>query len=118
MRADSYADLLRVFEDNHDDRRRRLFDLVAQALTRRRRVSQEPGFHIVPINPTEKEILGEPAFPSLLDVDVPVDVVEEVFGLRPRPRGRPGCGCHRGRVPLATDGIVSEEAVEIAETQA
>ena len=33
------------------------------------------GYRVVPVNPREKEILGETSFPSLSDVPVPVDVV-------------------------------------------
>ena len=33
------------------------------------------GYRIVPVNPRETEILGEPCFASLHDVPVPVDVV-------------------------------------------
>jgi uncharacterized protein len=39
---------------------------------------QEHGFRIVPVNPNEARILGEPAFPSLLEVPSvpPIDVVD------------------------------------------
>ena len=37
---------------------------------------KEEGFHIIPVNPGQKEILGEPCYPSLLDIPVPVDVVD------------------------------------------
>jgi uncharacterized protein len=33
------------------------------------------GYRVIPVNPREKEILGERSFPSLLEVKVPVDVV-------------------------------------------
>ncbi len=33
------------------------------------------GYHVIPVNPREPEILGETCFPSLLDVPVPVDIV-------------------------------------------
>jgi uncharacterized protein len=33
------------------------------------------GYRVIPVNPRETEILGETCFPSLLDVPVPVDVV-------------------------------------------
>ena len=34
------------------------------------------GYRIVPVNPRETEILGEASYPSLVDVPVPVDVVD------------------------------------------
>jgi predicted CoA-binding protein len=33
------------------------------------------GYHVVPVNPREKTILGETSYPSLQDVPVPVDIV-------------------------------------------
>ena len=33
------------------------------------------GYQVIPVNPRETEILGEKSYPSLLDVPVPVDVV-------------------------------------------
>src|SRR6266480_3641094 len=33
------------------------------------------GYQVIPVNPRESEILGEKSYPSLLDVPVPVDVV-------------------------------------------
>jgi predicted CoA-binding protein len=35
---------------------------------------QGQGYHIIPVNPTEQEVLGERAYPSLRDVPEPVDV--------------------------------------------
>ncbi len=40
------------------------------------RYLQSQGYRIVPVNPRGGEILGERAFPSLPEVDVPVDVVD------------------------------------------
>ena len=36
---------------------------------------QRHGYRVVPVNPKEREILGEPAYPSLGDIPFPVDVV-------------------------------------------
>lgn len=33
------------------------------------------GYRVIPVNPREREILGEKSFDSLLDVPVPVDIV-------------------------------------------
>ncbi len=33
------------------------------------------GYRVIPVNPRESEILGEKCYPSLLDVPVPVDIV-------------------------------------------
>jgi predicted CoA-binding protein len=37
---------------------------------------QARGFRIVPVNPNETEVLGETAYPTLLDVPGPVDLVD------------------------------------------
>lgn len=36
---------------------------------------QRHGYRVIPVNPREKEILGQECYASLLDVPVPVDVV-------------------------------------------
>jgi uncharacterized protein len=51
---------------------------------------QRHGYRVIPVNPREPEILGEPSFASLRDVNVPVDVVN-VF-----------------RAPAALPGIAAE----------
>ena len=55
---------------------------------------QQVGYHVIPVNPRETEILGEKSFNSLLDLPGPVDIVN-VF-----------------RAPEALPGI-AEEAVTI-----
>ena len=37
---------------------------------------KEQGYKIIPVNPTEKEILGEPCYPDLASIPESVDVVE------------------------------------------
>lgn len=37
---------------------------------------QKHGYKIVPVNPVLKEVLGEPAYPSLKEIPFPVDVVD------------------------------------------
>jgi predicted CoA-binding protein len=52
------------------------------------------GYRVIPVNPNEKEVYGEPAFARLSDIPFPIDVVD-VF-----------------RAPAAVPGI-AEEAVQI-----
>ena len=115
MRAESYADLLRVYEETTtiavvgcSTSWPKPAHVVAAYL-------QSQGFRIVPVNPSETEILGQRAFPTLLDIDVPVDVVD-VF----RPPGEaPGIArdavAIRARCLWLQIGIVSEDAARIAE---
>ena len=35
------------------------------------------GFDVIPVNPAEKEVLGRKCFPTLDDVPVPVDLVDD-----------------------------------------
>ena len=37
---------------------------------------QSVGYKVIPVNPKETEILGERAYPSLLDIPEPVDIVD------------------------------------------
>lgn len=37
---------------------------------------QQVGYRVVPVNPNEREVLGERAYPSLKDVPVRIDIVD------------------------------------------
>lgn len=37
---------------------------------------KQHGYKIIPVNPVESEILGEKAYPSLMDVPVKIDIVD------------------------------------------
>ena len=75
---------------------------------------QEWGYKTIPVNPNEKEILGEQSYASLADIPVAVDIVD-VFR-RPEHTSEiaaaaAGIGA---RVLWLQQGIVSEEAAAIA----
>ena len=76
---------------------------------------QRKGYRIIPVNPDETEVLGEKAYASLLDVPVPVDVVN-VFR---RPEHTPDVARDAVRIGAKVlwlqSGIVNEEARRIAE---
>jgi predicted CoA-binding protein len=73
------------------------------------------GYQVIPVNPRETEILGETSYPSLLDVPVPVDVVN-VFRA---PDALPGIA--RDAVAIGAGslwcqfGVINAEGAEIAE---
>lgn len=61
------------------------------------RYLQEEGYRVLPVRPAQREILGEKAYPSLGEIEAPVDIVDafrtseqvlahvpEVIRLRPR----------------------------------
>jgi predicted CoA-binding protein len=77
---------------------------------------QRRGFRIIPVNPNSQDVLGERTFPSLLDIEEPVDVVD-VF----RPAAEASEIAHQavaiGAKALWLQlGIMSDEAREIAES--
>jgi uncharacterized protein len=73
------------------------------------------GYRVIPVNPGETEILGEPCYPSLLDVPVHVDIVN-VFRA---PDALPGIA--RDAVAIHADamwcqfGVINEEGAQVAE---
>jgi predicted CoA-binding protein len=77
---------------------------------------QSHRYRIVPVNPNEREVLGERAYPSLLHVppDLPIDVVD-VFR---RPEAAPDVARDAVRIGAKVlwlqEGIVSDEAYRIA----
>lgn len=79
------------------------------------RYLQSQGYRIVPVTPSHREVFGVRAYPSLADVDVPVDVVD-VFRPAPEAPGivREAIGLGAKVVWLQL-GIVSEEAAAIGE---
>ncbi len=75
---------------------------------------QEQGFRVIPVNPAAEEILGEQAYPSLEEIDAPVDVVDVFRPAEEAPdiaRQAVGAGA---KVLWLQEGIFSEEAAHIA----
>jgi predicted CoA-binding protein len=73
------------------------------------------GYDVVPVNPRETEILGQRCYASLLDIPVPVDVVN-VFRAPPALPGiaREAVAIHAGAL-WCQFGVVNEEGAQIAE---
>jgi uncharacterized protein len=75
---------------------------------------QRHGYRIVPVNPRETEVLGEPSYPSLSDVPVHIDVVD-VFR---QPDAVPAIA--EEAVAVGADalwlqfGVISPEGAELA----
>ncbi|HUL84393.1 MAG TPA: CoA-binding protein [Actinomycetota bacterium] len=77
---------------------------------------QEHGYRIVPVNPNETAVLGEPAFASLPDVpeDVAIDVVVVFRRTEHAPEVARQAVVRGARVLWLQEGIVSDEAAEVA----
>ena len=80
------------------------------------RYLQRKGYRIIPVNPNETEVLGEPAFPSLLEIpaDVSVDVVDVFRRASETPSVARDAVAIGARVLWLQEGIVNEEAYRIA----
>jgi predicted CoA-binding protein len=76
---------------------------------------QAIGYRVIPVNPRETEVLGERAFASLADIDVPVDIVD-VFR---RPEDTPAIADEAVRIGAKAlwlqTGIANDEAAARAE---
>ena len=71
------------------------------------------GYRIVPVNPSRPEVLGEPSFPDLRDVDVPVDVVQVFRPADEAPAIATAAAEIGAKVLWLQPGIRSEEAAAI-----
>jgi predicted CoA-binding protein len=78
---------------------------------------QGKGYRIVPVNPNEREVLGERAYDSLLDVpaDVSIDVVNVFRRAEDTPPVAEQAVARGARVLWLQDGIVNDDARRIAE---
>jgi predicted CoA-binding protein len=73
------------------------------------------GYRVIPVNPRETEILGETSYSSLLDVPVPVDIVDVFRTPDAVPAiAREAVEIHAG-VLWCQFGVISEEGARIAE---
>ena len=77
---------------------------------------KEHGYRIIPVNPNETEVLGEPAFASLLDLPAspPVDVVDVFRRAEETPTVARDAVSVGAKVLWLQEGIVSDEAYRIA----
>jgi predicted CoA-binding protein len=73
------------------------------------------GYHVIPVNPRETEILGERCYASLLDIPAPVDVVN-VFRAPDALPGiaRDAVAIHAGAL-WCQFGVINAEGAQIAE---
>jgi uncharacterized protein len=81
------------------------------------RYLQHQGYKVVPVNPNEPEVLGETAYPSLLDVptEVAIDIVDVFRKAEETPPVAEQAVSIGARVLWLQEGIVSDKARRIAE---
>jgi predicted CoA-binding protein len=73
------------------------------------------GYRVIPVNPRETQVLGETSYPSLLEVPVPVDIVDVFRAPDALPEiARDSVEIHAGAL-WCQFGVINEEAAEIAE---
>src|SRR3954466_4560227 len=72
------------------------------------------GYRVIPVNPRETEILGDPSYPSLAEVPVPVDIVN-VFRAPDALPGiaREAVAIHAGAL-WCQFGVINEEGAQLA----
>jgi uncharacterized protein len=73
------------------------------------------GYRVIPVNPRETEILGETCYASLLDIPVPVDIVNVFRVPEALPEiAREAVAIHAGTL-WSQFGVINEEGARIAE---
>ena len=74
------------------------------------------GYHVIPVNPREAEILGEKSYKSLLDVPVPVDIVNVFRAPDALPAIAEDAVKIRAGNLWCQFGVINEEGARIAES--
>jgi len=75
---------------------------------------QHVGYRVIPVNPTETEILGERSYPSLLDVPERIDIVDVFRRAEDTPGIADDAVTIGAKALWLQTGIVNEEAAERA----
>jgi len=68
------------------------------------------GYRVIPVNPTEKDILGEPCYPDLASIPEPVDVVDIFRRSEDVPAIVEEAIKIRAKAVWMQEGVVNEEA--------
>jgi predicted CoA-binding protein len=78
---------------------------------------QDHGYRIVPVNPRETEVLGEPVYPSLRELppDLKIDVVDVFRRVEDTPEVARDAVAIGAKVLWLQEGIVNDEAYRIAD---
>jgi predicted CoA-binding protein len=75
---------------------------------------QRAGYCVIPVNPFETQVHGEPAYPALVDVPDPIDIVDVFRRADQTPAVASDAVAVRAKVLWLQLGIVNEEAARLA----
>jgi uncharacterized protein len=75
---------------------------------------KEHGYRIVPVNPGQKEILGEKCYPRLADIPFPVDVVDIFRNIEAIPAIVDEAIAHGAKVVWMQQGLVEPTSAQKA----
>ena len=73
------------------------------------------GYRVIPVNPRETEILGQPSFPSLSEVPEPIDIVNVFRAPNALPPIAEEAVAIGAGAMWCQFGVINEEAARIAE---
>jgi predicted CoA-binding protein len=73
------------------------------------------GYHVIPVNPREQEILGEKCYASLGDIPVPVDIVNVFRQPDALPEIARDAAAIHAKALWCQFNVISEEGARIAE---
>lgn len=79
------------------------------------RFLQRQGYRVIPVNPNEKEVLGERAYPSLKDVPDEIDIVSVFRRSSKVPEVVDDAVQKGARCLWMQEGVVNKEAAQRAE---
>ena len=74
----------------------------------------EAGYYVIPVHPTNREVLGRKCFPSLESIPMPVDLVDVFRRAEATPEVARAAVAKGARVLWLQRGVVSWEAHRIA----
>jgi len=72
------------------------------------------GYRVIPVNPNEREVLGQRAYAALVDVPVPVDIVNVFRRSEHTPAIAAQAVAIGAKILWLQQGVVSQEAADIA----
>jgi predicted CoA-binding protein len=73
------------------------------------------GYEVIPVNPRETDVLGQPSRPSLTDIEIPIDIVNVFRASDALPGIAQEAVAIGARTLWCQFGVINEEGARIAE---